>query len=271
MARGFGSTRGSGTTDKVVTGYSTLTAGPRSYHIWIKRYGDGGGTLGRIWDTGAAAAVGDEAFFNAGDQTIRFQRQFTGGFAFWGMSWPGGTGTNLGVWFPIGFAYDASSASNDPVPYLNGTAQSLNGDSNSTGTADTTANAYCLGNRASDNARVWDGDLAWWAMWSVILNAAEFAALARGVPAYRIRPQSLLTCCPLFGLHSPEIDFVKGNASATVTGTALRTGPPVTMTTPKMVYFTPPATSPPPPPSGGIIQRRTHVHLGTRIGSRQVA
>lgn len=51
------------------------------------------------------------------------------------------------------------------------------------------------------------GQLAEAAIWNVALTASEVAALARGIPPYKIRPDALRGYWPLHGLDSPERDW----------------------------------------------------------------
>jgi hypothetical protein len=55
-----------------------------------------------------------------------------------------------------------------------------------------------------------DGLIAEAAIWNVALNASEIAVLARGVSPLRIRPGNLKFYAPLFGVGSPEPDYIGG-------------------------------------------------------------
>jgi hypothetical protein len=132
--------------------------------------------------------------------------------------------------------YDAGSASNDPALYYNGSSTSFSNAARGSGTVNTNSDAYVIGNRGNDGARPFIGSIEWWTKWSVILNANEIAALARGVHPYRIRPESIVSCCPIWGRHDPEIDLVEANGTATVTGTSVPAhGPPLTLFTPRWI------------------------------------
>jgi len=76
-------------------------------------------------------------------------------------------------------------------------------------------------------------ETAWQVRWSVPLTANELMALARGVCPLLIRPDAITHCYPLWGSHSPEIDLSPNHDTATVTGTSVTNGPPVTLFTPK--------------------------------------
>jgi hypothetical protein len=52
MARGFGSTLGSGTTDQLVLPNSVAGGGTLTYHIRVYKHGAGGANFGRFWNLG---------------------------------------------------------------------------------------------------------------------------------------------------------------------------------------------------------------------------
>lgn len=54
------------------------------------------------------------------------------------------------------------------------------------------------------------------AIWNAALTVAEIGALAKGVLPYRIRPASLKSYAPLWGLQSPEPDFSNQGLSWTL-------------------------------------------------------
>jgi hypothetical protein len=96
---------------------------------------------------------------------------------------------------------------------------------------------FTLGDDPGTAGRFLNGRLADFAAWSAALTAAEAAALARGARPGTIRPSSLLAWLPFDGLQSPEPDL-SGNANnGTLTGTALASGPPVMMFTPRWPQF----------------------------------
>jgi hypothetical protein len=49
-----------------------------------------------------------------------------------------------------------------------------------------------------------------WALWSEILTAREFAALAKGFSPLLIRPHALLRYMPLLGRITPEREYIEG-------------------------------------------------------------
>lgn len=251
MARTFGGV----STDRIDTGY-TANNTLRSYHIWSYRTGEGGGSVGRMFDKG-----GNTLLDNNGSGTIAFGSVWTGNLGLWHCS------MSDNAWNPIGVSYDAGSSSNVPIMYVGGASQSLTTDSSPSGSAPSDSNDFCIGNRNTDNARNWAGRLAEFAVWDAILNASEFAALALGVPAYRVRPQSLSLYVPVWGLASPEPDLSSGHRSCTVTGTTQVSHPPVTLFTPKGHAPVVDIAG-----GGGFVSkfRKTLSGVGTRVGSRQL-
>lgn len=216
MARTFGGA----TTDKVVTGL-TSHATLRSYSMWTYRTGGGGNGAGRFFDKRVSSGAVEFFFNNNASSQYSFIRQFTTAGE-WRITSPAADS-----WHALTLTFDCSSASNDPIMYLDGSSVTVTENQTPTGTVVDNSDAYVIGNRANDNLRNWAGRLAWFSVWDVILNANEAAAFAGGVQPWRIRPESLVCCLPLWGLHSPELDFIRVNGTGTVTGTVLANDPPV--------------------------------------------
>jgi Concanavalin A-like lectin/glucanases superfamily len=84
-----------------------------------------------------------------------------------------------------------------------------------------------IGNDGQTAGRNWTGALADFAIWNVVLSAAEILALANGARPGTVRPKSLVAWLPLGGFQSPEPDL-SGNAfNGTLTGTNPAFGPPL--------------------------------------------
>jgi len=81
--------------------------------------------------------------------------------------------------------------------------------------------------RAVNASSYFSGRLAEVAIWNVALTANEVLALARGVSPLRVRPASLISYVPIWGLHSAEIDMKNSGATWTVTGATLANHAPV--------------------------------------------
>jgi hypothetical protein len=78
-----------------------------------------------------------------------------------------------------------------------------------------------------------NGQLADFAIWSVLLTAAEASALAKGARPNTIRSASLVNWWPLGGIQSPEPDLSGNKNNGTLTGTAPAFGPPIAPFTPR--------------------------------------
>lgn len=209
MARGFGATLGVGATDKMASALTTYPA-QRSYFIRANRNGDGGASLGRMFDQASGVLL------NVGVTTYTFQVQFSGALAAWSLTRP-----STGVWKSYGIRYDNGSTANDPVIFEDTTKLVVLGglteNTSPSGTrTDVAGSVINVGNRAASD-RGWDGSLADFAIWDALLDDDEFIALARGYSPRLIRPASLVEFIPM----------VRDNlsikiAAPAVTGTAVQ-------------------------------------------------
>jgi hypothetical protein len=168
--RGYGSTLGAGTTDGMRTTLTTH-ATQRSYLLWANRRGAGGGSTGRMFDkhTGTSQV---EVFYIASG-TYRYNRAWSTNPGEWTMTITPGTGE----WTQLGVTYDASSDANHALMYADGIPKTVSRNSTPSGTVQTNVDAYVLGNRQSDNARVWDGLLGPFLVWDRILTPVEYVQL----------------------------------------------------------------------------------------------
>lgn len=210
MALGFGTTLGAATTDRVTS--ATEARGSQvSIHVWQNRNGLGGGNTGRIFDTNG----GKWTLYN--DSTTGLYTLGSVFQPYWRFTRPADN-----VWAPIGIALDTTGSSNDPVVFLSGSKLTVGSGLTQTGADaayDNVTSPIVLGNRSSGD-RNWDGMLAEFAMWNVILTDGEFAALAAGAAASSIQPSALT--------HYVELVTNGGDtkgASWTVTGTAVQSHP----------------------------------------------
>lgn len=213
MARGFLNILGSGSTDLIVTSLTTDST-LRSYHIWTNRHGDGGNSLGRIFDRNNGTQL--DVLLNTAGPGYRFQVNWSGASGVWDITPP-----SVDVWAGIGVSYDRGSTANDPVIYLNGSSVSVTEVAAPSGTVATGSSAYTIGNRQSDSARAWDGMLAEFGVWDALLDAAEFKALGSGVSPLLIRPASLVCYIPML---RDSVDLKRGG-TPTITGTAVQPHP----------------------------------------------
>ncbi|SHL10405.1 hypothetical protein SAMN05216428_10183 [Nitrosospira sp. Nsp11] len=191
MAIGFGSTLGVGAGDRII-GPAEGIPTKVSIHVWTNRNGDGGGGFGRVFGRG----TGVFDLFNNHGQIANTYGFGTGApLTYW--SW---TRPPLSTWAPIGISVDTSvDISGGPAVYQSGTKLTKDSGLSFTtfgGGYGTSATPWCVGNRPSDNARAWDGSLAEFAVWNVILTDAEFAALQRGASPELIRPDARIHYLP---------------------------------------------------------------------------
>jgi hypothetical protein len=203
-------------THHVTTGLTAHSA-TRSYAIWMWITGAGGANLGRLFDKGV-----EILYHDANTSNIRWSRTHSGGSAEWNVPVPSSS-----AWHHVALTYDSSSTSNDPVVYIDGASVTVTENAAPSGTASTNADPYVFGGRTA-GARTFNGRLAEFAAWDVILTAGEIASIAHGSSPSMVRRSSLVAHVPTWGVDSPEPDMVRGNAAATVTGsTGLVPHPPV--------------------------------------------
>ena len=169
-----------------------------------------------------------------------------------------GIGTvTLNTWQHVAFSY---SSGHDWKLYLNGAVDNSGNNAQSIG-----GQPYAIGYSAHDNNYYFSGNIADVAVWSAILTDSEVASLNRGVRPYMVRQKSLSLYYPLDGISSPEPDLSSNAYSGTLSGTALASGPPVTLFSPKGLGILPTAIT-----AASAAYRKTQSSIGTRIGSRQM-
>lgn len=124
------------------------------------------------------------------------------------------TGFNLNAWNHVGGYARAASGTDARGILLNG-----GGKGTSTGlSTPEVADRIMVGRRSASTPDLYfDGRVAEFAIWSVVLEDAEFIALAQGVPAWEIRTESLYGYWPLFGEDSPENDWSPNNRTLSLT------------------------------------------------------
>lgn len=215
MSRGFGTTNGSGTTDKILSGYAGNMTTSLSFHTWVWRTGAGGGNFGRIIDQANGVQIAQD---NAAS-TYYFIAPFSTTAGVWDITAPG-----TGAWVSFGFRYNGAATTNDPAFFLSGTAATITNEVTPVGTFGSGTGAWTIGGRASDNARHWNGKIAEPCLWQgVLLTDQNFTDLAAGIPPLSISPSSIPFYPPFWG--DQVLDEGSAHNTLTVTG-ALATDDP---------------------------------------------
>jgi hypothetical protein len=129
---------------------------------WIRPRGWGEGNFGRIVDKASdtLAATGWALQVDGGqapNHALIFEHGFSGGPGRWNGP---DSSIALGVWSHVAVVYDASSASNQPVMYVNGVAQVFTVIGTPSGTrASDAPNALGIGDQVATKQRSFDGVL----------------------------------------------------------------------------------------------------------------
>jgi hypothetical protein len=147
--------------------------GGGSFEAWVYPRSDGESDEGRIIDKGLwSLTVEDES---AGLVKVVFD------YSFDTLSNPGQWKTTtrvipINTWSHVAVTFDADSASNDPVIYLNGVAQTIEETDTPSGTRDTDAAAVLTIGNTSTGSRTWDGHIDEVRLWDDVRTAAEILA-----------------------------------------------------------------------------------------------
>lgn len=141
------------TSNFLLTSPSGTTPGDRTYFIPFLRNGAGGGNFGRLFQKGSNECYLME---DVGTNTFVFVQSTSGGgnLSTQRFSPSGGLSGTVG-WHTIAVTITAAGT---VLMYLDGVSQGLTGSSYTNG-ATTQTSAFVLGNRSTDNARVWNGQL----------------------------------------------------------------------------------------------------------------
>jgi len=206
MARGFNTTLGVATTDRIVTNVATNVA-QRSYSIWAKWRGPGGGGIPQMFMRPWALGC----FWKDSLNVIQFGYGFSTTPGDWTVPEP-----SHDAWHHFLFVYDSGSVSNNPIIYIDGMSQTVTETRTPVGTADTHTEPFWIGNQ--DNlAACFDGSLAEFAVWNALLTPANARSLIDGVLPTAIG--SPLCYFPIPGDNNPEPDSSGNGYTGTVTGT----------------------------------------------------
>lgn len=157
LAQGFGTTSGTGATDRIEGPTIKLATGFRSIVDFSFANGSGGGGIGRIFQTGGTSGVssGDEAFYTSTPGTAerlygRITPALTGQ---WIIS--GAPVTGVEVMYAM--SHDQRTIGQTPIFYKNGARVTTTTSAASTGSYVTGEYSLDIGNRRTDGGRNWDG------------------------------------------------------------------------------------------------------------------
>lgn len=216
MSRGYGTLWGVDGNDRL-TGLTFTVPTLFSTWQWTYRHAATVHATGRIWDhTGVVLQNLDAATaYCIGNQP--------GAVMYFQWTRPAAD-----MWVGLGTTVDTSSSANDPTVYQDGIKLTVAGGGITQVNADAAwgvgSAAMLLGNRSA-GGRNWGGMLYGTAAWNVTLSDDEFSDLQRGIPANRIRPESMLYFYPL---GRDVQDLNPGGAPLIVTaGTSVMPDPPM--------------------------------------------
>jgi len=213
-----------GVSSKLTTDLTSHSA-TVTYSVWIRPVTAGGANLGRVFDKRTVGA--EVELIDYTGSNLEFNRSWNGGTSF--PAWVTTAGTVLaGPWVAVGLSYDSGLTTNNGIWYLDGVSVAVTQlGADPTGSVDSNADPIVIGNRGSDNARGFDGDMASFAIWDRILTAAEHLSLFQGAD-----PRSMATNLLRYyrmdqgGANEPDLAGIGANATATNLTTSGTSPPP---------------------------------------------
>jgi hypothetical protein len=176
---------------------STLT-----HFVWFIRVGDGSSAFGRI--------LGQ----STGTHDILCNANIAGTYAFGNVSasnyihWP--KGDQMGQWSSLSISGDTSDTTTHPRIVQDKLLKTTTRVGAGSWWGTLTNAQFVIGNRASDNARNWDGYIAHYCLWDVILTEVEERQLHSGVPPHLVRPHDIVAYYPL----DSDLNLFGKNANA---------------------------------------------------------
>lgn len=208
-------------TERIDFTYGGITAFPITLSIWgltdaiqqmrLIWYGDK--DVGNMW-------FGSIEFNVGGVDHIEFWNWGSGGLRTVDSTTPTAVDD---TWFSC---TGATTTTTDRDVWLNGGGKGNNTDDSGTPTTPDTITMGISGD--STPSGVLDGALFHGAIWDVVLSDSEVLSIARGIPAFVIRTESIVFFAPLWGNEDPEPDYVNQNNGVLTNTPARRTpNPPV--------------------------------------------
>lgn len=217
MARGFGTTLGVGSSDRIVSNYATA---PTQQTLSLKyNLASFASDFDKLLSQNETSGPTINSL-NVQSSSIAFRRGGSGSGQHW-LCTDYGTATN--TWFQYAISFDASSVTNDPVIFIDGISRTVTQAGSNPASLSAGAGNWVVGNNASGSRNI-DGRIAEVAIWDVILTPGEMAAVTRGVSPLLIRPGNLQEYLPLIRNTASRL-----LAAPTVTGTAVQPHPRVFM------------------------------------------
>lgn len=168
-----------------------------TYFAWVYRMGPGGGSFGRVFSRGD------------GSLDLNYESSTLSSFGDrWNLNYHTFPVIPFGKWVPISISGNTTITTAPPKIFMDGVLQTLSrvGAGNFWSTTLGSSMQTVVGNRANDNARVWDGRIAHFARWNVELTDNEHLMLANGALPLMLRPDALDTYYPLENLGESPIN-----------------------------------------------------------------
>ena len=205
------------------------TSGWNSWSFWFRDHASSVDDINFVARSASHAAAGGVSIvggLSAGNRTIYALLDYNGAYA--GIFSTTGTFTQ-DVWHHALLRFYNAGTGQTNTLWANGAQDGTLASGSFTLSANVVIAGFLTGSTSINK----DVDIADFAWWDTNLSDNEVIALARGMNPGRVRQANLLAHLPLWGLHSPEIDLSAYSDTATVTGTSVANGPPVTLFTPK--------------------------------------
>lgn len=219
MARGFGSTLGAGSTDRIEVATASAVFTSTTWAFRVYQHGTGGADTGRVWLTTWSSDTKQSTLVHVNTgPVLQLNVQWSGSLAKWTIPRP-----SLDAWHVHVITYDASSTSNDPAWTVDGSAQTVTETAAPSGTVDTTSSPHYIGNNQNGaQNRVWDGMIADFAIYDRLWSPGEIAAYMAGYSSL------------FFPGARVQADLIRAadsriNGPASVTGTAVQPHPRIIM------------------------------------------
>lgn len=221
MARGFNTVVGVGATDSISNSTSPSITAQSSLSVWINITAYATSTAERVCSF-LAAKNPLSIQIPVNSSNIQINRGFSTTTGAWNFSAP-----SLNTWHHLIVVYDASSVSNTPIVYIDGTSVTVNTTTAPVGTVITVATSFVVG-AGTGGASVFNGKIAEFTVWqNTLLTQNEIKALYKGSSPLKIRKSNVVLYMPLYGTQSGEPNYNFTGGTQTIIGTKFQPHPPV--------------------------------------------